>query len=106
MKNSGLEPQRITVPHTLGDYFPDRPYLDFRLGGFHVEHYPIELQIHSVMPSYSWDEGTKTLGLDFLESTAPFDDKENGLKIVFSEISHPDTTFEFDLINRMRNPSA
>jgi hypothetical protein len=33
----------------------------------------------------------------------PFHD---GLMIVFSEVSHPDTTFEVKLIDEMRNPCA
>ena len=90
---------RITVPNTLSN-FNNQSYMDYRLGGFHVEYYPIELQMHSVMLSYAWDEGTKTLELGCSKSMKPFEDKENGLEIVFSEVSHPYTRFEVDLIAR------
>jgi hypothetical protein len=92
----------ITVPNTF-DKYSYECHMDYRLGGFHVEYYPIELQIHSVTPSYAWDEETKTLNLDWSESMRPIED---GLKIVFSEVAYPDTTFEVDLIEEMRSPSA
>jgi hypothetical protein len=104
-ENPCPQSQWITVPNTL-DNFSYESRMDYRLGGFHVEYYPIELQIHSIIPSYAWDEGTKTLELDCSKSMKPFEDKENGLKIVFSEVSHPDTTFEVNLIDKMRNPGG
>lgn len=73
-KNSRAEPQWITIPNTFND-FSWESYMDYRLGGFHVEYCPIELQIHSVMLSYAWDEGTKTLELDCLKSIKLFEDK-------------------------------
>ncbi len=104
-KNPRPQSQWITVPNTF-DNFSYESYMDYRLGGFHVEYCPIELQIHSVMPSYAWDQETKTLELDCSKSMKPFEDKENGLKIVFSEVSHPDTTFDVNLIDKMRSPGG
>jgi hypothetical protein len=104
-KNPRRQSQRIIIPHTI-DNFTYECCIDSRLGGFHVEYCPIELQIHSVTPSYAWDEGTKTLKLDCSKSIELFEDKENSLKIVFSEISHPYTTFEVNLRNEMQSPVA
>ncbi|KIW99047.1 uncharacterized protein Z519_00710 [Cladophialophora bantiana CBS 173.52] len=103
-ENPHAQSQWIIVPNKF-DNFSYRSYMDYRLGGFYVEYCPIELQIHSVVPSYAWDQETKILELDCSESLKPFEEGEDGLKIVFSEVSHPDTTFEVKLIDYMRRPN-
>lgn len=104
-KNPPPPSQWITVPNTF-DRFSYLCCMEYRLGGFHVEYFPIELRIYGVNPSNTWDESTKTLELDCSKSLEPFEDEENGLKIVFSELLHPDTRFEVNLLEMMRNPGG
>ena len=93
----------ITVPTTF-DGFEYEAYMDVRLGGFKVEHYPVELQICNVEPSCTWNKETETLVLDCSTDSDYITDP--GLKIVFCEVLHPDKTYELDLVDHMKMPSS
>ncbi|KAH7325663.1 heterokaryon incompatibility protein-domain-containing protein [Stachybotrys elegans] len=102
-ENPRLRPHWITIPNKLSN-FSGRSYMDLRLGGFHVEYHPVELQISSVEPSYAWVAGTNTLEMDLSKDLRPLEDAETGWKIVFSEISHSHTSFTVDLMEFLRYP--
>ena len=103
--NKIRRPLRIVIPHTL-ENFNREASMNLRLGGFHVDYYPVELQISSVEPSDGWNAETNTLEVDFYKSMQPFEDGEKGLKMVFSEIADPSVTVEIDFIDKMRTPGG
>ncbi|KAK0388421.1 hypothetical protein NLU13_4665 [Sarocladium strictum] len=104
MKKARLRPQWITIPNTFEHYRSDS-HNDYRLGGFYVDYYPIELEISNVEPSHAWHAETSTLEMDLSQSASmeAFEEGGTGLKITFRESAHPDTTFDVDLIDQMRN---
>jgi len=93
----------ITVPNTF-DEFGYEAHMDYRLGGFKVEYHPMELQIIKVEPSCAWNEETQTLVLDCSQDPDYISDP--GLKVIFGEVSHPDETYEIDLVEKMRYPGG
>lgn len=104
--NPRTETQCITVPSSF-DRFSYESTMDFRLGGFHVEIYPAELQIVSANPQDAWSEETRTLELDFSVSMDAFDgDDGDGMKIKFAEKAHPETMYVLDLKEKMREPGG
>lgn len=94
------ESSLIAIPNTFDNLSYEIVHFDHRLAGFYVEYYPVELQIHRVEPSYAWNEEAKILELDFSKNVKPLDD---GLKIAFSETLYPDTVFEVDLLDEIRD---
>ncbi|KAH8171016.1 heterokaryon incompatibility protein (HET) domain-containing protein [Sarocladium implicatum] len=103
--NERRTPLQIAIPHALENYAREA-YMNYRLGGFHVEHCPVELEISSVEPSDAWNAATNTLEVDFSKSMAPFDDGGRGLNMVFREIADPSVTVKVDFIDAMRTPSG
>lgn len=100
-ENTRQVPTWITVPHTF-ENFRDGAYLNFRIGGVHLEYSPPDLNIVEVEPSGIWDDETKVFSLNFSEDFSPLE----GMSITFCPAWKPDSPWKVDIIEQLRDESG